>query len=61
MMPDARQLSTGIIYSDGSSSTLYNSPDKKLNAPTGLAINKAGQIWIGTAFDGLFELKRAKQ
>ena len=61
MMPDKQELSVGVIYSDGTNSTLFNSPDKKIIAPTGLTIDKQGNAWIGTAFDGLFNVQRPMQ
>ena len=58
MMPAMTEASRGIAYSDGEQTILLNPPDRAIRAPTGLGVSADGVVWIGTAFDGLFQLKR---
>ena len=51
--------SRGVLYSDGVRHVMLRPPDHSLRGPTGLAVAPSGAVWIGTAFDGLFELRRA--
>ncbi|GEM_PF-3384140 len=58
MMPASNEASRGVAYSNGQSIQLFNPPDRILHAPTGLGVDEEGVVWVGTAFDGLFELTR---
>jgi ligand-binding sensor domain-containing protein len=58
LMSDSDVQSHGILHTDGHTTTLYNPPDRILKAPTGLSVDPIGNVWIGTAFDGMFRLQR---
>ena len=59
MIAAADEPSCGVLYSDGVKHLMLRPPDRALRAPTGLAVAPSSAVWIGTAFDGLFELHRA--
>ena len=59
MMPGAKEHSRGVAWSNGVDTVLYNAPDRRIHAPTGMGVDQDGIVWIGTAFDGLYRLERA--
>jgi TolB-like protein len=53
--PETR--SRGAGYFDGSRGRLHNPPHTILDRPSSLALDPQGHVWIGTWFDGLYELE----
>ena len=51
--------SSGLVHVHDSETNVYNPPDRLLHAPTGLSIGPDGDVWIGTAFDGVYKLERS--
>ena len=60
MIPSNAEESRGLLYADGTRHEFFRPIDHTLFAPTGLGIGPSGKIWIGTAFDGLFEMTRTR-
>lgn len=56
--PEAR--SRGVGYFDGTLGQLHNPPHRLLDRPSSLAVDPRGHVWIGTWFDGLYELAPAR-
>ena len=56
MIAGADQRSSGVLHSNGTTHQFFHPVDYDLFAPTGLAVSPAGRVWVGTAFDGLFEM-----
>ncbi|HEY7651813.1 MAG TPA: exo-alpha-sialidase [Methylomirabilota bacterium] len=52
--PEAR--SRGVGYFDGTQGRRHNPPHTILDRPSSLALDPQGHVWIGTWFDGLYEL-----
>ena len=71
MVPDARagvwylphraERSRGLGFFDGSNGGAYNPPHQTLDKPSSIVIDDAGDIWIGTWFDGLYRLQRKRE
>ena len=53
--PETR--SRGVGYFDGTRGRLHNPPHTILDRPSSLALDPQGHVWIGTWFDGLYELE----
>ena len=56
LMPGDREHSRGLVLHDGIDAQWFNPPSRTLEAPIDLAMAKDGSLWIGTAFDGLYQL-----
>jgi len=52
----AEARSRGVGYFDGTRGRLHNPPHTILDRPSSLALDPDGHVWIGTWFDGLYEL-----
>ena len=59
MTPNSAEASRGLLYADGTTHQFFRPMDHTLFAPTGLGVAPSGNVWVGTAFDGLFEMTRA--
>ena len=53
----AEARSHGVGYFDGTLGRLHNPPHTILDRPSSLALDREGHVWIGTWFDGLYELE----
>ncbi len=51
--------SRGLVHHTGKSMRWFNPPSRTLTAPTGIAQDRKGNIWVGTSFHGLFRLEVA--
>ena len=60
-LPHSDERSRGLGYFDGSNGRAYNPPHQLLDKPSSIVIDDAGDIWIGTWFDGLYRLQRKKE
>jgi tetratricopeptide (TPR) repeat protein len=55
----AEARSRGIGFFDGTRGGLHNPPHTILDRPSSIAVDPQGHVWIGTWFDGLYELEPA--
>ncbi len=55
---DGQARSFGIGYFDGVSNTLYNPPQRFIDTPSALDIDRQGRVWVGTWYDGVYKLDR---
>ncbi|MFQ5656131.1 MAG: exo-alpha-sialidase [Candidatus Methylomirabilales bacterium] len=53
--PETR--SRGLGYFDGTTGRVYNPPHRILDRPSSLAVDPNGHVWVGTWFDGLYDLE----
>jgi len=58
MIPHPRIRSVGLAYLRRDDTVIFNPPDRRLEAPTGLSIGRDGDIWLGSAFHGVYKLER---
>jgi tetratricopeptide (TPR) repeat protein len=59
-LPDSETPSRGLAHFNGRTHRLYNPPHETLDRPSSLAVNKNGDVWIGTWFRGLYKLERKR-
>jgi tetratricopeptide (TPR) repeat protein len=55
----AEARSRGVGFFDGTRGELHNPPHTILDRPSSIAVDSQGHVWIGTWFDGLYELEPA--
>jgi hypothetical protein len=53
----AEARSRGVGFFDGTRGGLANPPHTILDRPSSIAVDPQGHVWIGTWFDGLYELE----
>ena len=58
-IPHAEARSRGLGFFDGTRGHLHNPPHTVLDRPSSIAVDPRGHVWIGTWFDGLYELETA--
>jgi TolB-like protein len=58
LIPDPGLRSAGLVHVDDARVRVYNPPERGLLAPTGLSVGPGGDIWVGTAFHGVYRLER---
>jgi tetratricopeptide (TPR) repeat protein len=52
--------SFGVGFFDGKEHGLYNPPQRFIDKPSSLDIGPKGRVWIGTWFDGVYQLVKNK-
>ncbi|HKW91411.1 MAG TPA: tetratricopeptide repeat protein [Methylomirabilota bacterium] len=55
----AEARSRGVGFFDGTRGRVNNPPHTILDRPSSIAVDPRGHVWIGTWFDGLYELEPA--
>lgn len=52
--------SYGVGYCDGKTVSIYNPPHHILRSPSSLDVDKDGSVWIGSWFDGVYQMEPKK-
>jgi hypothetical protein len=58
LLPHPGIRSIGLAHFRRDETELLNPPDRRLEAPTGLSVGPDGDIWLGTAYHGVYKLER---
>ncbi len=57
-LPHDEVRSRGLGYFDGNTGRVFNPPHQILASPSSLLVEPSGVIWVGTWYDGLYQLVR---
>jgi tetratricopeptide (TPR) repeat protein len=57
-LPHDDVRSRGLGYFDGNTGRVFNPPHQTLASPSSLLVEPSGVIWVGTWYDGLYQLVR---